>query len=50
LHRFHIERLNLKNLKEVEDEEQNHVEVSNIFPDLENLDAEMDINSAWEMI
>jgi hypothetical protein len=46
-HRFHMERFNLKKLNEVETKEQFHVEVSNTF---EDLDAEVEINSAWEMI
>jgi hypothetical protein len=47
LKRFHVERFNLKKLKEVE---QYQVEVSNRFAALEDLDAEVDINSAWETI
>jgi hypothetical protein len=50
LHRFHMERLNLKRLNEVESKEQCHVEVSNKLAALEDLDTEVDINSAWEMI
>jgi hypothetical protein len=46
-HRFHMERFNLKNLYEVEGEEPYRVEFSNRFEDLE---AEVDINSAWEAI
>jgi hypothetical protein len=38
-----MERFNLKKLKEVEDKE-----ISNRFAALEDLDAEMDINRAWE--
>jgi hypothetical protein len=38
-HRFHMERFNLKKLNEVKGKEQ--------YPDLE---AEVEINSAWEMI
>jgi hypothetical protein len=34
----------------VEDEEQYHVEASNIFAALEDLDVEVDINSAWEIL
>jgi hypothetical protein len=40
--KFHIERFNLKKL--------NEVEVSNGFAALENLDAEVEINSIWETI
>jgi hypothetical protein len=49
-HRFHMEGFNLKKLNEVEDKEQFCVEVSNRFAALEDLDAEVEINSAWEMI
>jgi hypothetical protein len=48
--RFHMERFNLKKLKEVEGNDQFRVEVSNRFATLEDLDAEMEINSAWETI
>jgi hypothetical protein len=34
----------------VEGKEQFHVDVSNRFAALENLDTEMEINSAWETI
>jgi hypothetical protein len=36
VHRVHMERLNLKNLKEVEGKEQYCVEISNRFTTLEN--------------
>jgi hypothetical protein len=39
-------RFYLKKLKEVEGKEQYHVEVSNRFAALKDLDAEVDINSA----
>jgi hypothetical protein len=45
-----MERFNLKKLNEVEDKEQFCVEVSNRFAALEDLDAEVEINSAWETI
>jgi hypothetical protein len=48
--RFHMERFNLKKLKELEGKDQFCVEVSNRFAALEDLDAEVDINSAWETI
>jgi hypothetical protein len=48
--RFHMERFNLKKLNEVEGKEQSHVEVSNRFAALEELDTEVEINSAWETI
>jgi hypothetical protein len=48
--RFNMERFNLKTLNNVGGKEQLHVEVSNRFAALEDLDAEVEINSAWEMI
>jgi hypothetical protein len=42
-----MERFNLKRLNEVEGKELYRVEVSNRFA---ALDAEVEINSAWEMI
>jgi hypothetical protein len=48
--RFHMKRLNLKKLDKVEAKEQDHVEVSSRFAALEDLDADVEINSAWEMI
>jgi hypothetical protein len=50
LQRFHIERFNLKKLNDVEGKVQFHVEVSNRFVASEDLDAEVEINSAWETI
>jgi hypothetical protein len=44
-HRFHFNR---KKLNDVEGKEQYNVEVSNRFASLEDLDAEVKINSAWE--
>jgi hypothetical protein len=49
-HRFHKERFNLNKLNEIEGKEQYRVEVSNRFAALEDLDAEAEINSAWEII
>jgi hypothetical protein len=49
-HRFHMERFSLKKLSEVEGKEKYRVEVSNRFVALEDLDAELDINSAWETL
>jgi hypothetical protein len=43
---FHMERLNLKKLNEVECKERYRTEVSNRFAALEDLNAEVDINSA----
>jgi hypothetical protein len=49
-HKFHMERFNLKKLNEVEGKEQFCVEVSNWFAALEGMNAELEVNSAWEMI
>jgi hypothetical protein len=49
-HKFHMERLNLKKLNEVECKEKYHVEVSNRFAALEDLDAKVEINTIWETI
>jgi hypothetical protein len=45
-----MERFNLKKLNEVEGKEQYHVEILNRFAALEDLNAEVEINSAWEII
>jgi hypothetical protein len=45
-----MERFNLKKLNEVEGKEQYHVEISNRFTILENLDTEANVNKAWETI
>jgi hypothetical protein len=45
LQRFHMERLNLKKLNRVKGKEKYHVEVSNRFAALEDLCAEVEINS-----
>jgi hypothetical protein len=44
-HKFHMERFNLKKLKEVEGKEKYCVKVSNRFAALEDLDAEVEINT-----
>jgi hypothetical protein len=49
-HRFHMERFNLKKLNDVEGKELYHVEALNRFAALEDQDAEVEINSAWETI
>jgi hypothetical protein len=49
-HRFHMERFNLKQIKEVEGKENYRVEASNKFAALEDLDTQVEIHSAWEMI
>jgi 50S ribosomal subunit-associated GTPase HflX len=48
--RFHMKRFSLKKINELEVKEQYHVEVSNRFAALEDLDTELEINSAWETI
>jgi hypothetical protein len=45
-----MEKFSLKKLNKVEGKEQYHVEISNRFPALENLDAEVDINRAWDTV
>jgi hypothetical protein len=49
-HRFHMERIHLTKLGEVEGKEQYRVEISYRFAALENLDAEVYINRAWETV
>jgi CTP-dependent riboflavin kinase len=49
-HRVHMKSLNLKKLNEVDGKEQYHVEISNRFTALVNLDIKVDINRAWETI
>jgi hypothetical protein len=49
-HKFHMERFNLKKLNDVEGQEKYRVEVSNRFAALEDLDAEVEINTIWETI
>jgi hypothetical protein len=49
-HKFHMERFNLKTLKEVEGKEQFRFEVSSRFAALKDLNTEVEINSAWEII
>jgi hypothetical protein len=49
-HRFHMERLNLKKLNKVEGKESYRVAVSNRFAALDDLDAGVEIYSAWETI
>jgi hypothetical protein len=48
LHKFHMERFSLENVIEVEDKEEYHVEISYRFVALEDLDAEVEINTVWE--
>jgi hypothetical protein len=49
-HRVHMESINLKKLNEVDGKEQYRVEISNRFADLQDLDTEMNVNKAWEII
>jgi hypothetical protein len=43
-YRFHMKRFSLKKLNELESKDQHHVEISNRFSALVNLDADVDIN------
>jgi hypothetical protein len=45
-----MERFNPKKLNKVEGKEKYRVEVSSKFEDLEDLDAEVEINTVWETI
>jgi hypothetical protein len=45
-----MERFNLEKLNEVEGKEMYLVEVSNRFASLEDLDAEIEINTSWETV
>jgi hypothetical protein len=45
-----MERFKLKKLNEVDGKEKNLVEVSNRFAASEDFDAEVEINTLWEMI
>jgi hypothetical protein len=49
-HKFQMERFSLKKLNDVEGKEKYRVEVSNRFAALEDLDAEVEINTVWETI
>jgi hypothetical protein len=49
-YRSPMEMFSLKNINEVEVKERYCVEGSNSFASLENLETEVEINSAWEMI
>jgi hypothetical protein len=42
--------VNKQRTNKVEGKEQYHIEISNRFAALENLDAEVDVNKAWETI
>jgi hypothetical protein len=45
-----MKRLNLKKIDKIQYKEQYHVEISNSFTALENLDAEVDRTGTWEDI
>jgi hypothetical protein len=45
-----MERFNPKKLNMVEGKERYHIDISNRFIALENLDTEVDINKVWETI
>jgi hypothetical protein len=47
---FHMERFNLNKVNELEDKHQYEFEIPNRFAALENIDAEVDISSSWEII
>jgi hypothetical protein len=47
---FRMERSNHNKLNEVEGKEQFRVEISNMFRALEDLDVELNINSAWKRL
>jgi hypothetical protein len=49
-HIFHMKRFTLKELNKVESKEQYHVEVSNRFAALQDLDTDVEVNSSWERI
>jgi hypothetical protein len=48
--RFHVEMLTLKKLNEVEGKVKYCSKVSNTFAVLVSLDAEVEINNAWDVI
>jgi hypothetical protein len=50
MHRVRMERFNVKKLNEVEGKKQYHIQISNRFAALENLDTEVDNNKTWENI
>jgi hypothetical protein len=49
-HKFHMERFSLKKLNELEGKERYSVDVSNRFAALEDLNAEVEINTIWKTI
>jgi hypothetical protein len=49
-HRFNTEMFSIKTLNEAQGREKYRVEVSNRFAALEDLNAEVEINTVWEKI
>jgi hypothetical protein len=49
-HKFHMESFHLKKINEAEGKEKYRVEVSNRCAALEDLDAQVKINTVWETI
>ena len=47
---FHVERLNLRKLNELEVRKQYQIKITNRFAAMENLNNGQDINRAWENI
>jgi hypothetical protein len=45
-----MESFSLKKLIKIDGKEQDHIEISNKFTTLENVDNEVDVNRAWETI
>jgi hypothetical protein len=48
--RFHPDMFNLEKLNKVQGKDKYHVEVSNKFAALEDLDADVELNGDWETI
>jgi hypothetical protein len=46
----YMKRFNINNFKKVEGKEQGNVEISSRITALENLDTEVNINTAWKTI
>jgi hypothetical protein len=49
-HRCHMNKFNNNNLNKAKGKGQYHVEVSNRYAALEDMDGDVDINSGWEII
>ena len=48
--KFEGERFNLRKLKELQFKEKYHIEITNRFTALENLNVDEDVNRFWENI